>query len=278
MRYSILELYDTETGERREIARFDWNIEAPFFRSDNELCYNADGIIYRMWLDTQEVDELPTGTCRACNNDHVFSPCGKYIAVSNGDRGFGSRIWLVDLEGKNPPRLVTEKAPSYLHGYSPDGKTLAYCAERNGDYDVYTISTDGGEEIRLTDTIGLDDGPEYSPDGTYIYFNSVRSGMMECWRMDADGKNPVKLTENGRHNWFPHISPDNSKIVYISYDPEEVRAGDHPPDKNVQIRMMNPDGTDDRCLIEFFGGQGSFNVNSWMPGSRYFAFVRYEIV
>lgn len=54
-------------------------------------------------------------------------------------------------------------APSYLHGWSPDGKELAYCAERNGNYDIYTIPVEGGEETRLTTAEGLDDGPEYSP-------------------------------------------------------------------------------------------------------------------
>ena len=55
--------------------------------------------------------------------------------------------------------------PSYWHGWSPDGKTLAYCAERGGEYDVYTIPVEGGEETRLTTAKGLDDGPDYSPDG-----------------------------------------------------------------------------------------------------------------
>ena len=58
--------------------------------------------------------------------------------------------------------------------WSPDGKWLSYCAERNGVYDVYKIPAEGGTEIQLTTAEGLDDGPEYSPDGKYIYFNSIR--------------------------------------------------------------------------------------------------------
>jgi Tol biopolymer transport system component len=100
---------------------------------------------------------------------------------------------------------------------------------------------------------------------------------MDCWRMDADGRNPVRLTGNGRNNWFPHISPDGSVIAYISYDPAEVRPDDHPANKNVEIRRINPDGTGDRTVVKFFGGQGSLNVNSWMPGSRHLAFVKYEV-
>jgi Tol biopolymer transport system component len=46
-----------------------------------------------------------------------------------------------------------------LHGISPDGKTLAYCAARIGEYDIYTIPSEGGEKQQLTSTKGLNDGP-----------------------------------------------------------------------------------------------------------------------
>ncbi|MBQ8642015.1 MAG: TolB family protein [Clostridia bacterium] len=288
-RISILELLDIYTGETREAARFEENIEAPFFRGQTELLCNTGGRILRIrlsenksWADytpgeSVVTDVLDTGFCTCCNNDHVLSPDGMALAVSHhGEEDRQSRIYIVDLTGQKTPRLVTPNAPSYLHGWSPDGKTLAYCACRNGEYDVYTIPADGGEEARLTDTVGLDDGPEYSPDGKYIWFNSVRAGNMDCWRMDADGGNPVRITDNGRHNWFPHISPDGGVIACISYDPREVEPGDHPPDKQVEIRRISPDGREDTAVIRFFGGQGSLNVNSFLD-SRTLAFVRYEI-
>ena len=275
---SILCLLDIETNEVTELKRFDHLIEAPFFRGENELFYNENGKIFRLYPDSGAIDEIPTGECSHCNNDHVLSPDGKQLAVSHSpESDWQSRIYIVGLDPVTPPRLVTPIGPSYLHGWSPDGKTLAYCACRDGEYDVYTIPADGGEETRLTDVPGLDDGPEYSPDGKYIWFNSVRDGLMECYRMDADGQNPVRLTDNGRNNWFPHISPDGKTVAYISYDPAEVRADDHPANKHVEIRCIHPDGTNDRTVVRFFGGQGSFNVNSWMPDGSGFAFVRYEL-
>ena len=86
----------------------------------------------------------------------------------------------------------------------------------------------------------------------------------------------MRLTDNGRNTWFPHISPDGRVIADISYDPREVEPGNHPPDKNVEIRRMNPDGSGDMTVVKFFGGQGSLNVNSWMPDGKRLAFVRYE--
>ena len=79
------------------------------------------------------------------------------------------------------------------------------------------INDDIGEETRLTDVKGLDDGPEYSPDGRYIYFNSTRSGKMQLWRMKPDGKDPEPVTDDEHNNWFPHLSPDGRRIAFLSY-------------------------------------------------------------
>ena len=94
--------------------------------------------------------------------------------------------------------------------------------------------------------------------------------------MDVDGQNPRRITDNGRHNWFPHISPDGTTAAYISYDPDEVARDDHPADKHVEIRCIRTDGTGDRTVTAFLGGQGSLNVNSWL-NSRTLAYIRYEI-
>ena len=136
------------------------------------------------------------------------------------------------------PKQITPKGPSYLHGWSPDGNFLVFCGERNGEYDVYKIPSTGGQEVRLTETKGLDDGPEYTPDGKYIYFNSVRSGTMQIWRMKPDGKDPEQVTNDEFNNWFAHISPDGKWIVFISFLKEEVQPGIHPPYKHVYIRLM----------------------------------------
>lgn len=213
-----------------------------------------------------------------CNNDHVLSPDGESIAVSHGVKEDGkSRVYTVSLSG-GVPRLITPLAPSYLHGWSPDGKTLAYCAERNGEFDVYTISAEGGVETRLTDAPGLNDGPEYDSAGEYIWFNSVRSGLMQAWRMKANGTEQTQMTFDENWNtWFPHISPDRTKVVMIAYKKGDVAPGEHVPHKYVELRLMNADGSDLKTIVELFGGQGTINVNSWSPDSKKFAYVRYRI-
>jgi len=187
-----------------------------------------------------------------------------------------SRIYTLPLTG-DEPTLITPIAPSYLHGWSPDGNVLAYCGERNGQYDIYTIPVKGGTETQLTDLPSLDDGPEYAPSGKDIWFNSTRTGLMQVWRMERDGTNPTQITFDEANNWFPHVSPDGNLITFISYNKDDVPPNSHPANKNVEIRLMSAKGGLARTIAKLFGGQGSPNVNSWSPDNKTIAFVSYKL-
>ncbi len=275
---SILELVNVENGERTILQEFDYLIEAPQFTVDGKaLVYNSNGLLYQYCLESKEITQIDSQYCNACNNDHILSPDGTKVAVSHHTYEDGqSRIYIVGLNGEQPV-LVTPIAPSYLHGWSPDNQTLAYCAERNGEYDIYTISVNGGVETKLTSAPGLNDGPEYSPCGNYIWFNSVRTGLMQVFRMEKDGANQMQMIVEESNNWFPHVSPDGTKVVYIAYRKGDVDPGDHPANKNVQIRIMSAEGGESQCLVPLFGGQGTMNVNSWSPDSKTIAFVSYQL-
>lgn len=275
---SYLEIYNIETGERETLATFDGVIEAPnWSHNGNFLTYNGDGFVYKFDLATKTVTKIDSGSLCRINNDHVLSTNDKEIAVSDESDSTGkSRIYRIDIEtGK--VTAVTENVPSYLHGWSTDGQYMCYCAERNGEYDIYEIDVNTGNEIRLTTAPGLNDGSEYDVSGEYIYFNSVRSGLMQAFRMKRDGSMQTQLTfDDNLNTWFPHISPDGEKIAMISYYKGDLWPGDHIPNRMVEIRMMNADGSDLKTLMKIFGGQGTINVNSWSPDSKKFAFVSYK--
>jgi len=132
------------------------------------------------------------------------------------------------------------------------------------------------KEKRLTYAKGLDDVPDYSPDGKFIFFNSVRTGQMKIWRMKTDGSEQVQMTLDDKYNdWFPHPSPDGKWLVFLSYD--KCVQG-HPPNKNVVLRIMPMSGGEPRVFANLFGGQGTINVPSWSPDSKWVAFVSYRLV
>lgn len=274
---SRLEVLNIETGNREVIYETETHIEAPnWSRNGKFLIYNSGGLLYNFNLKKRVPKVIDTGFATANNNDHGISFDGKTLAISNHTEENGRRhsiIYTVPVKGGTPKR-VTEKGPSYWHGWSPDDKWHVYCAERNGNYDVYKIPAEGGEEIRLTTAEGLDDGPEYSPDGKYIYFNSVRTGSMEIWRMKPDGSEQEQVTDDEFQNWFAHPSPDGKWLIFISYLPE-VPASSHPHNQRVMLRLMPVNGSEIKTVAFLYGGQGTINVPSWSPDSKKVAFVSY---
>ena len=280
---SILEIYDIEKGTRTVVKEFkNHHIEAPNWSMDGKwLIYNSGGRLYKISAKKPgEPVEINTDFATACNNDHVLSFDGKSIAISHGTKeDRRSRVYTLPIGG-GTPRLITPLAPSYLHGWSPDGKWLAYCAFRDNSkiQDIYVIPAEGGEEKRLTTAEGLDDGPEFSPDGKYIWFNSVRTGLMQVWRMKIDGSEQTQMTFDEQSNaWFPHVSPDGKQVVYLIYHKGDLEPHQHVANKNVELRLMSAEGGDYKTLVKLFGGQGTINVNSWAPDSKRFAFVSYRL-
>jgi len=276
---STLDILEVASGQRRTVYRAATHFEAPNWSRDGKyFLINSEGRLYRIAREGGEAERIDTWPLHKLNNDHGLSPGGSLIAVSDQSDADGlSRIHVLHSDGR-APQLITEEAPSYWHSWSPDGLTLAYVAARGGsDLGIYTVPATGGTERRLTDGPGLDDGPDYSADGQFIYFNSLRSGNMKLWRMRADGSEQEQVTfENGTRDWFPHPSPDGKWIVFLSFG-TDVAVGDHPANKNVELRLMPASGGAPQTIAKLFGGQGTINVPSWSPDGKQFAFVSYRV-
>jgi TolB protein len=274
---SRLEVYDLKTGTHKVVKELPYRIEAPNWSPDGKwFVYNSHGRLYRLSAENPDSEPvmIDTGTADGCNNDHVISPDGTWIGISDK---WPSLVFRVPFAGGEPVP-VTDKGPSYLHGISPDGKEVAYCAFRGDQRAVYSKRLDGSPERCLTVADGLNDGPEYSPDGRHIWFNSSRGGDMQIWRMEADGSRQTQMTAlKDLYAWFPHVSPDGKWVCYICYNKGDLKADEHVPNKNVVLRLMRSNGKKDRTIVKLFGGQGTINVNSWAPDSKRFAYVSYQL-
>ena len=280
-----LVVLDVASGKTTVIYDTQELIEAPNWTLDGQsLIYNADGRLFRIAPDGRDgPHRINTAPVENLNNDHVLAPDGKTIYISAND----GHLYGVPLTGGVPKKISNNQDPArkyrhYLHGISPDGLTLTYVAyEARGDGNMMrlaVIPAAGGSESYLTDGACPVDGPEFSPDGKWLYYNGEgaarRPGHAQIFRMRPDGSGVEQLTHDDRVNWFPHISPDGKLMCYISF-PEGTLG--HPADKQVILRLANPDGTDLRDLDAFNGGQGTINVPSWSPTSGQLAYVRYPV-
>lgn len=280
--FSELVVIDRDGGQTRVVYDSGELIEAPNWTPDGKwLVYNADGRLFRISLDGSDgPHRINSAPVENLNNDHVIAPDGQSIFVT----AYDGHLYVLPFAGGVPTRVSRETERGlrhYLHGISPDGATLAYVGmdrtpEGVATTWICTMASAGGSDVFLTDGACPVDGPEFSADGKWIYFNSEaaaeRPGHAQIFRMRRDGSGLEQLTHDARVNWFPHPTPDGSLVAYLSY-PEGTTG--HPADRDVILRMMDPEGNNVRDLDAFDGGQGTINVNSWSPDSRCLAYVRY---
>ncbi len=276
---SFLEVINIETRDRKVVYESDTLFEAPNWSRDGRFfVINSEGLLYKLDLEIGEPELINTGFADQNNNDHGISPDGTQLVICHhsAENDGKAMIYTLPIEG-GVPQLVTKNSPSYWHGWSPDGKRLCYVGgrENSPDFNIYSISVDGGEEKQLTSTTGLDDGSEYSADGENIFYNSYQSGMMQIWRMKVDGSEQTQQVYSQYSDWFPHPSPDGKKLVFIRY--LEDQKQDHPFGQDVKLVLLDLETGEESDLTEIFhGGQGSINVPSWSPDSAELAFVSYQ--
>jgi len=270
---SELVVFDIRTSSETVVLKTDTHIEAPnWMPDDSALIVNADGALFRVPFAAPVLNQIETAGLNKLNNDHGVSPDGRFFALSDKSETGECHIYIMPVTG-GKPRRVTDAGFSYWHGWSPDGRTLAYAGRRDGAFDIYVKPVDGGPETRLTSGFDHCDGPDYSPDGKWIWFNGERDGSVDLWRVPAVGGTPVQMTDDDRVNWFPHPSPDGRFVLYLAYKPG---TKGHPANADVTLRMLPQSGGPSKKLTTLFGGQGTINVPCWAPDGQRFAFVRYS--
>ncbi len=88
---------------------------------------------------------------------------------------YAEDLWVADIDGKNPKRLTTDLGLESNPVFSPDGLTIAFSAQYDGNTDVYTIPLTGGTPTRLTSHPAADTVRGFTPDGKSVLFSSPRN-------------------------------------------------------------------------------------------------------
>lgn len=137
---------------------------------------------------------------------------------------YAGDIYLSNKQGQQIKRITSHAANEYSPHLSPDGKTIAFTAGYEGNYDVYIIPSTGGQPQRLTWHPGIDEVKGWSADGKSVLFTSYRdiahNRTGQLFSVATTGGLPTKVMEAVVFDG--ELNSDGSKLAY---NPERLAHG-----------------------------------------------------
>lgn len=129
---------------------------------------------------------------------------------------YANDLWVVSKEGGRASHLSSPAGQETFPKFSPDGRTIAYTADYDGNFSVYTIPSGGGIPNRLTWYGSMERVVDWYPDGQHLLFASGRESGRErfnqFFKIGISGGAPEKLPLP--YAEFGTLSPDGSQIAF----------------------------------------------------------------
>ncbi len=226
----------------------------------------------------------------------AVSPDGRQLVID-----LQGSLWIVPAAGGAARRITDVFNDARQPMWSPDGKTIAFFAYRDGGYDLWAVAPDGSGQRKLTAGAFDDRDPSWSPDGSRIAFASDRGepgrSSYNIWTLEVATGQLEQVTFNTSENRLPSWSPDGRQIAYSSTrdgisalwavtpgarDEREIRRSTGRIDApswgpGGQLAYVVQDGNDSRLEIDGRPVSGRENVFpfrvSWTPGTTEFHYV-----
>jgi tricorn protease len=190
--------------------------------------------------------------------EHVhLSADGSLVAFAlRGD------LWTMPSGGGNGTRLATTPVQEEWPRFSPDGKRIAFAAEKGGNSDLYVMDLQSKKVTQVTKSPSSDFFHAWSPDGTRLVFSSERTGNRDIWSIELATGKEMQLTEHPSADDDPCYSPDGRWIAF-----------DSGRDGAQAIYVMPAEGGAARRVTQ---GAGFCQVPTWSPDGSMIAYETFE--
>jgi serine/threonine-protein kinase len=192
------------------------------FKSNRSSNGGENSDIYIFDVDTKEYIQIKIG---GIAGDPYPAPDGKQIVFTlitpRPDNPDGSQLYLINVDGTDRRQLTTE-GDNYNPAWSPDGKTILFVSTRDSEagkgknYELYSMSPDGSNQKRISNTPAFDAEISWARNGRRFAFTSDRPGLLQVFIANADGTGVRRVTNTKVMETFPDLSPDGAKVLYLS--------------------------------------------------------------
>lgn len=270
--------------------------DAAFPGKNGKIAFSKDNFrqgssgIFTINPDGSEPDRLGPGYSPSWSADGAKVVFERFSG--DGEEEFNQDLYVMNADGSGVEQITSSRGYDFSPSFFPTGDKIAFIRDspRNGT-DVFTMNLDGTGLTKLTDDPGFyEESLAVSPDGTKIAYSRYNRSS-EIFVMNADGSNRQNITTTGRVDEFgPDWSPDGAKIAFTSYRFDFVMMGDakegkafepatieseaaapDEPQEDVEVSVMNADGTDREDLTSSSAFEAS---PAFSPNGNRIAFVK----
>ncbi|MGA9397210.1 MAG: hypothetical protein WBV22_03025 [Anaerolineaceae bacterium] len=186
----------------------------------------------------------PIETMQSTSTD---KPAGKIAYACTLDR-IHNQICVMNTDGNDQRVLVPwPVVQSYYPSFAPDGASVVFASNRDGEFELYETSL-SGEVVEIPTVKQEVASPAISPDGNWIVFTIVSSQDNNAIALTPRQGGEVTILYD-RDGWDPTWSPDGRRILFAGH-----------VEGRVQLFIMNRDGTDVQQVTDLYGLRGR---NDW---------------
>lgn len=215
--------------------------------------------IHRMNPDGSGVVQVTVPSDNESHFEPSISPNGEEIAFSvraaNPDSADEWYVYKSNYDGTGMEHVAGTGNDRIINPrWSPVDSRIAFGSNRYGDYDIFTVKSDGADLTEITTHDSTDVYPAWSPDGSKISFTSNRDGSPDLYVKDLETNQLTQITDHDSTDSFPRWSTDGSKIAFTSN-----RDGD------TEAFIINVEGTN---LTQLTNNEVPDSPFSWSPSDQ----------